>query len=148
MLLKGHYTPFETPPAMAQWGRTVTYDDYNKMLQGFRPRSMDDKWTMKADTPEDAQGNTVVHAYFGRQNYEEIALTIVTGDPNETEAKDWATIAKISWKVEHPGGTELTEEDAKARAIRLCKGLLGCAMEEEEKEEEEEEEEVKEEKKD
>ncbi|KAF2799898.1 hypothetical protein K505DRAFT_320843 [Melanomma pulvis-pyrius CBS 109.77] len=136
-----NYTPFETPPATAQWGRTVTHDDYTKMLQGFQPQSMDDKWTIKADTPEDAQGNTVVHAYFGRQNYEEIALTIATGDPNKIECLDWATITKISWKVEHPGGTELTEKEAKERAISLCKGLLRCAMEEEEEEEEEEKEE-------
>jgi len=81
------------------------------------------------DAPEDAQGNIVVHAYFGVKNNEEYALTVAAGDANKTDAKDWATITEISWKAEQPDGTKTTEEKAKDSVIWVCKVLLGCVME-------------------
>ncbi|KAL1612005.1 hypothetical protein SLS60_000228 [Paraconiothyrium brasiliense] len=123
--------PFETSPATAEWDRTITHEDYTKILQGYRPQQMEDKCTVVADAPEDAQGNTILHVYFGWKPREEISLEIATGDPNKTDAKDWATIVTISWKVEHPGGLTTSEEEAKTTAINLCNNLLGCELEEE-----------------
>lgn len=133
------YIPFEIPPGTAQWDRTMTHEDYNKMLQGHKPQMMEDKWTIKTDVPEDAQGNTVLHVYFGWTPRESISLDIAAGDPSKTEAKDWATIVKISWKIEHAGGLKVSEEEAKTSAIRLCNNLLGCALEEEDEDEDEDE---------
>lgn len=131
--------PFGTPPAVAQWHRNITHEDYNKMLQGFTPQCMEDKCTIRLDKPEDAQGNTVLHIYIGWKPREEISLDIATGDPNKTEAKDWARVTKISWKVEQPGGMKVSQNEAKVRAISICNNLLGCALEEEEEEKEKEE---------
>jgi hypothetical protein len=131
--------PFETPPATAQWDRTITHEDYNKILQGHQPQQMEDKWTIVTDVPEDAQGNTVVHVYFGWKRREELSFEIAAGDTSKPEAKDWATIVKISWKVEHPGGLMTSENEAKATAVGLCNGLLGCTMEEEDEDEDEDE---------
>lgn len=122
--------PFENPPVTAQWDRKITYDDYTKMLQGFQPQSMDDKWLIFTDTPEDADGNIVVHAYWGRYNKEEYAITVVAGDFGKTDVKDWATIVKIAWKVEQWDGTLRSEDDAKESAVSFCRVLLKCAMEE------------------
>jgi hypothetical protein len=125
------YIPFETPPAMAQWDRPITHQDYNKMLKGCKPKSMEDKWNIKMDAPEDAQGNAILHLYFGWTPREEFSLDIVAGDPNKTEAKEWARIVKISWKVDFPGGLTVDEEEAKTVVIRLCNNLLGCTIEDE-----------------
>ncbi|KAF2713131.1 hypothetical protein K504DRAFT_517053 [Pleomassaria siparia CBS 279.74] len=99
------------------------------MLKGFMPTAMEDKWMVITDTP-DAQGNTVVHAYHGWAAHEQFSLTIAAGNPNETEVKNWATIPKISWKVQ-PGRQEVqvSEKEAKQRAVDLCKGLLHCDLE-------------------
>ena len=118
--------PLENP-ATAQWGRTLTHSDYSKMLKGFSPQDMEDRWMILTDTP-DAQGNTVVHAYRSWTSQEQFSLTIAVGNPNKTEAKDWATIVKISWN-EQPGEIQITEEEAKEFAVNLCKGLLVCGLE-------------------
>ncbi|KAJ4357218.1 uncharacterized protein N0V89_001793 [Didymosphaeria variabile] len=132
---------FETTPATAQWDKTITHEDYNKMLQGHKPQQMEDKWTIKANAPENAQGNAILHIYFGWKPREEISLEISTGDPSKTEDEDWATIVDISWKVEHPGGLMTSEEEAKTMAINLCNGLLGCALEDEDEDEDADEDE-------
>lgn len=113
-------------PATAQWGRTLTHSDYNKMLKGFMPQDMDDKWMVITDTP-DAQGNTVVHICRSWTSQEHFSLTVAAGNSNETGAKDWATIVKISWN-EQSGGVQITEEEAKESAVNLSKGLLGCGL--------------------
>jgi len=118
--------PLENP-ATAQWGRTLTHSDYSKMLKGFSPQDMEDRWMILTDTP-DAQGNTVVHAYRSWTSDEHFSLTIAAGNPNKTEAKDWATIIKISW-IEKSGAIETTEEEAKKFAVGLCNGLLGLSLE-------------------
>jgi hypothetical protein len=124
------FSPFEVPPATASWGFAITHDEYNNIIQGFDPRSMDDKWTAVADTP-DEQGNTIVHFYFGVRNREEVALTLTASkpDPAGLEAKDWGFITTIAWKVEMPGGTVITQKGAKSRTINLCNYLLNCRIE-------------------
>ncbi|KAJ4292462.1 hypothetical protein N0V90_009124 [Kalmusia sp. IMI 367209] len=91
-------------PATIQWGLPLTYKDYNKLLKGFIPRDMDDKWLCLVEEP-DAQA----------------------GKPNETGGNDWAKITSISWRT-RTGNVEVTEEDAKERAVRLCRWELDCDM--------------------
>jgi hypothetical protein len=132
--------PFDKPPATAQWDYTIRYDDYTKLLAGYLAQSMDEKWTILTDAPEDGQSNAIVHIYFGWKNYEEMALTVKPGDPNDTTAEEWATITEIAWKEEHPGPLITSEAEAKSRAIRMCNALCGCALEPLEEEEDEDEE--------
>ncbi|KAF2451071.1 hypothetical protein P171DRAFT_427295 [Karstenula rhodostoma CBS 690.94] len=49
MVWKPTVRPFKVPPATAEWGFTITREDYKNILQGFNPRDMDDKWTAAAD---------------------------------------------------------------------------------------------------
>jgi hypothetical protein len=130
-------TPFQTPPATAEWDRTITHKEYNNMLKGFVGQTMEDKWQVNTDAP-DAQGNTVVHMSFGWSPRERFALDISISDPKNTEAKDFATIVKISWADEElpvGSGRKIYEYDAKNRAVNLCNGLLGCALEKEDPDE-------------
>jgi hypothetical protein len=124
------FRPFEVPPATAEWGFAIPYDEYKNILQGFDPRSMDDKWSVVADTP-DEQGNTIVHFYFGRENNEEVALTLTASkpDPAGSEAKEWGSITRIAWKEEMLGMPVLSEKGAKSKAINLCNYLLNCKIE-------------------
>ncbi|KAJ4339559.1 hypothetical protein N0V95_007749 [Ascochyta clinopodiicola] len=102
--------PLENP-ATADWDLKITHSDYNKMLEGFRPQQMEDKWMILADTP-DSQGNTVVHIYRSWGCHEYISLDVKAGDPKDTGAKEWATAVKISWN-EHLGNMENKEEEVK-----------------------------------
>ena len=112
------------------------------MLQGYRPDSMEDKWFVKTDKPEDAQGTIVVHAYWGWSSHEMIALTVTAGDPSKTDDKEWATITQIAWRKVWPGSEEeMSEAKAKRNGVGFCNHLLKCSLEEEEDEDEEEDEE-------
>jgi hypothetical protein len=133
------FIPFETPPATVQWNRTITHEDYNKILQGYNPQAMEDKYTVRTEVPEDPQRNTVVHVYFGWTPRETMSLDIAVA--RKPDAKNWATIVKISWKVEHPGEMWTSESKAKRRAVGLCNGLLGCTLEDEQEDEDEDEDE-------
>jgi hypothetical protein len=138
--------PFETPPGTAEWNHTITHDDYTKMLNGHTPRDMDDKVWIKAKVPE-AQSNAMFHIYYGWKPREVIRLEIVAGDPNNTEAKEWATIVKIWWKKEFLGEEPMTEEEAKKSAINTCNNMLGCKIEHEDEDKGETEENEDEDKK-
>lgn len=123
-------TPFKTPPATAEWDRTITHEEYTKLLKGYTPQMMEDKWTIKADSI-DAQGNIVLHFYFGWSDHERIALDITPGDPDKTDAKEWATIVKISWADEElpfGSGRKISEYDAKRNAINLCYNRLSVDL--------------------
>lgn len=112
------------------------------MLQGYRPGSMEDKWFVKTDKPEDAQGNIVVHAYWGWSSLEMIALTVTPGDPSKTDGKDWATITQIAWRKVWPGNEEeMSEAEAKRNGVGFCNHLLKCSLEEEDEEDDDEEDE-------
>jgi hypothetical protein len=112
-------------PATAKWGLTLTFDDYNKMLKGFTPQMMEQKWQIIADTTQD---DTFVHFYRSWTGKEQILLTIKAGDPDNTEVKDWATIVEISW-LEQPGNLLIEEEQAKRIAVNLSISCLGCKLE-------------------
>lgn len=112
------------------------------MLQGYRPDSMEDKWFVKTDKPEDAQDTIVVHAYWGWSSHEMIALTVTAGDPSKTDAKEWATITQIAWRKVWPGSEEeMSEAKAKRNGVGFCNHLLKCSLEEEDEEEDEDEDE-------
>lgn len=96
------------------------------MLKGFQPQDMDEKWGAQYDRP-DAQGNIVLHLYRSWGSQPIYSLTITPGDPNATQAKDWANIVKISWDKQ-PGDIEILEDEAKNDAINLCNGLLRCEL--------------------
>ncbi|KAJ4352288.1 vacuolar membrane-associated protein iml1 [Didymosphaeria variabile] len=129
-----------------EWNHTITHDDYTKMLNGHTPRDMDDKVWIKAKVPE-AQSNAMFHIYYGWKPREVIRLEIVAGDPNNTEAKEWATIIKIWWKKEFSGEEPMTEEEAKKSVINTCNNMLGCKIEHEDEDEGETEENEDEDKK-
>jgi hypothetical protein len=114
-------------PETAQWDLTLTFDDYNKMLKGFTPERMEQKWQIIADAP-DTQGNTVIHFFRSWTQIENISLTIKAGDPDKTEVKDWATIVEISW-LKQPGYIPIEEEKAKRMAVNLSNNFMDCELE-------------------
>ena len=100
------------------------------MLNGHTPRDMDDKVWIKANELT-AHSKAMFHIYHGWKPREMIRLEIVTGDPNNTEAKEWATIVRIWWKIEFLGEQPMTEEEAKKSTINTCNNMLGCNIDHE-----------------
>jgi hypothetical protein len=117
-------------PSTAPWCIPLSRADYTKLLGGFAPRDMDDKWRCYADEP-DTKGNTAIHLCRSWTGNEQFILTVVVGSSNEAETKAgrWATVTKIAWRRVNVEGTYITEEEeAKETAFNICKGVMGCEL--------------------
>ncbi|KAJ3539057.1 hypothetical protein NM208_g5648 [Fusarium decemcellulare] len=113
-------------PKTAPWQVPLTGASLAKLLKGFRPRDMDDKWVCYVDGPSD-KGNIVIHLCRSWTSYEiyRVKARVLThqdgtiGNPE----KDGGEVYELEWEGEH--GTEL---EAKDMATNLCHGLMGCDL--------------------
>ena len=115
-----------TDPITAEWGITIKRTDYEKLLEGFSPRDMDDKWMCKTDKP-DSEGNTTIHWYRSWGNME-VYNAVLEVIPNQTEDKDYAKFTKITWERKF-AGLDVPPEEAKGDVANLCRGFVGCELE-------------------
>lgn len=103
-------------PVKAAWDLTLTKTEYTKLLKGFTPQMMEDKWTCQAEKP-DSYGNTVVHLACGWEAYGTYELKIRGGNP--------ARIVQITWETNKEN---IPEHQAKKNAINLCDSLTGTEL--------------------
>lgn len=103
-------------PVKAAWDVSLTKTDYSKLLKGFTPQMMEDKWTCQAEKP-DSYGNTVVHLACGWGAFATYELKIRGGNP--------ARIVQIKWETDKEN---IPEHRAKKNAINLCDGLTGTEL--------------------
>ncbi|KAF4452086.1 hypothetical protein F53441_5018 [Fusarium austroafricanum] len=120
MEVDGHNVLPLADPDTASWNLPLSNTDYNKLIKGFEPQAMEDKWLCRADDP-DTQGIVVVHMYRSWSGEEQISLA-VAGDLNEN-ITNGANIVEISWDK-----SRLTEREAKDLAFNICKWILGCQL--------------------
>jgi hypothetical protein len=100
-------------PATAAWDVPISSEDYSKLLAGFSPEEMEQKWAMAADTP-DAAGATVLHIVRSWTGNEQFSVKL---DPTK--------ISEIQWSKSGP----FDEAQAKNLAKALCRGWLDCKLE-------------------
>ncbi|KAF5026943.1 hypothetical protein F66182_973 [Fusarium sp. NRRL 66182] len=118
-------------PVTAPWHLDVSHDDVGKLLRGFKPTMMEDRWMFRADE-QDAHGNFVVYAHRSWTGDEVLRMSVVLAVSEEVNAaahtnKHGATITEITW--ERGEGLFLsTEKEAKELATAVCRGVLGCTL--------------------
>lgn len=115
----GHHVYRIVNPTTAEWDLSIKDADYKKMLKGFTPQQMEDRWICLADEP-DADGNTVLHMARSWTGEEQISLTITAAKNDEG-----TSIGKLTWQTNNYD----SEEEVKELAVNICKHLLGCDME-------------------
>ena len=54
------------------------------------------------------------------------SLTVMAGNSDQIEGNDWGKITSIAWR-QRPG--EVSEEEVKEMAVRICKNILRCDLE-------------------
>lgn len=114
-------------PVSASWDLAISHTDAKKLVDGFVPKAMEDKWLCYSDTP-DAQGNTIVHMCRSWSKMEQMALKLrsaidVPGAGQGAAAK----ITEITWEAQD-GASDLGREEAKEDAIEICNAILGCEL--------------------
>jgi len=108
-------------PAEAPWNVDVSDEDFEKMIVGFQPRDMDDKWAADVEGPTATGDYTITfsRSWTGRKHY---ILLIKPRVGSES-----ARIARIVWEQDK-SGIYVSEEQGKKEAIQLCRGLLDCEI--------------------
>ncbi|KAI8289577.1 hypothetical protein K4K57_008714 [Colletotrichum sp. SAR 10_99] len=117
-------------PATAPWHLNLSDTDTDKLLHGYQPAAMEDRWMCRSDGP-DEQGNIVVHVYRSWTGNEQFQMKVTAPSlcgtaRRESEAKksgeNDAEITEITWDT-GSGDTQMSEEDAKSLATTICKRM-------------------------
>ncbi|PHH63465.1 hypothetical protein CDD81_5844 [Ophiocordyceps australis] len=107
-----HLTPIQAP-ATAPWTLSLPPTDLTKLINGFRPASMDDKW-LCFSRDANAQDTILVSLCRSWTSREFVVLRVNTGGGGQ--------VREITWETEFG----CSEGEAKNLAVGVCRGVLGC----------------------
>ncbi|KAF4626584.1 hypothetical protein G7Y89_g11578 [Cudoniella acicularis] len=115
-------------PVVSTWGVPVPRAEFSKLINGFLPSSMDNKWFVYADGP-DARGNAVVYMVRSWTGYKLVELKIkVPVDEDGKFAEEDSKITEITWESSQERYTDQTEEGAKEMAREVCNWVLDVKL--------------------
>jgi hypothetical protein len=112
-------------PLTEPWDLSISDADMEKLKVGFKSKSMDDKWDILIEDP-DEDGNISLHilrSWFQEECY---ILHIVPKPSNDDGGS--TKIQSFTWEGNR-GGWQCDGEQAKKEAVILCRGRLGCEFE-------------------
>jgi len=112
-------------PLTAPWGLPLSDADVEKLKAGFRCQSMDDKWDMLVEDP-DENGNISLHILRNWLQEECYILHIVPKPSNDDGGS--AKIQSITWEG-NMAGLQCDAEQAKKEAVILSRIRLHCEFE-------------------
>ncbi|KAI0178759.1 hypothetical protein GGR52DRAFT_533319 [Hypoxylon sp. FL1284] len=112
-------------PLIASWGLPISDADVERLRVGFKSTSMDDKWDMLIEDP-DENGNMSLHIVRNWLQEECYILHVVPKPSNNDGA--CAKIQGITWEG-NKAGLQCDAERAKKEAIILTRGHLHCEFE-------------------
>ena len=111
-------------PVTTTWNVTIRHDDLNKLLLGFQPVEMEDRWFLYAEGP-DPQGNAALHMFRSWTGFPMAKLHInvpMGKDGGMVEAD--AVITKLTWESSDDRYKSQSEEGAKSMARGICSFIL------------------------
>ena len=118
--------PFQKP-VTSNWNLAIPRPELPKILMGFEPQDMDDKWFVYTKGP-DAQGVALVHmhrSWTGNKSFE-LKLVVEPTDGSEQKKDDGdAHFTAITW--ESVSGA-WDEEEAKRIAKGVCQWCLDVQL--------------------
>ncbi|KAI9866166.1 MAG: hypothetical protein M1813_001727 [Trichoglossum hirsutum] len=115
-------------PMHSVWHLPVPPFQLGKLLNGFYPLEMEDKWYIYADGP-DSSGRAMLHMHRSWTGQKNIELEIQTTGDEEEEAEAWsAKIVAVSWETDEELVKCPSEEMAKYEALEACNWCLGVKL--------------------
>jgi hypothetical protein len=119
--------PFEKP-VTSNWNQLIPRGELPKLLNGFQPTAMEDKWFVYADGP-DAQGNAILHMYRSWTGFKmaEVKLVIELDEDGEFAEKD-PYFTEITWESDAERIKGQTEEQAKTMAKEVCNWCMDVEL--------------------
>jgi hypothetical protein len=115
-------------PLTAPLNIPISHTDVEKIKVGSRSQSMDDKWDLLVEDP-DEDGNLSLHIIRNWLQEECYVLHVVPKlNSASTDDEGTAKIERITWEG-NKGGLQCDAEQAKMEAVILCRMRLGCEFE-------------------
>ncbi|TLD26353.1 hypothetical protein PspLS_05164 [Pyricularia sp. CBS 133598] len=108
-------------PLTIPWDQAVSQADVERLEAGYRSRSMEERWDVLIEDPDD-KGGWSLHI-FRSWLYEPCYVLHVT--PELADCGRGATFAAITWEGEMDG-PQIDAEQAKKEAITVCRWVLGA----------------------
>jgi hypothetical protein len=123
--------PFHKP-VTSSWNVKIQKSQLPLLLQGFRPREMEDKWFIYADGP-DAEGRITLHLHRSWTGVK-VAEIVVEAGPTEGKggSDEPLQITKIIWESDQDVVRYESEREAKETARETCRWVLGVELEKDE----------------
>jgi hypothetical protein len=118
---------FETP-VTSTCNIPIPHTDLPKLINGFVPREMEDKWFIYADGP-DTQGIAVVHMFRSWTGYKMAELKIKAPLDEDGEfVEEDSKITEITWESNQERYRGQTEEAAEVMVREVCNWVLDVKL--------------------
>lgn len=125
-------------PVNVPWGLPISDADVEKLKAGYKSRSMDNRWDLLIEDP-DENGGFSVHILRNWLQEECYVLHVVVSKPISGEKDDAANdagdrsgygaeIQSITWEG-NKAGLRCSAEQAQKEAVILARGWLHCELE-------------------
>ncbi|KAI1264520.1 hypothetical protein F5Y18DRAFT_428149 [Xylariaceae sp. FL1019] len=115
-------------PKTAGWDASIPASQLIRLLNGFSPSQMEDKWFVYAEGP-DERGEVVVHMHRSWTGYENIRLKVnVPLDAEGNVKAEDGRIREIVWETDEERYSGVDEMEAKRTAEGVCEWVLGVEL--------------------
>ena len=119
-------------PRSAPWRVEITQDDLKKMINGFSPRDMDDRWAIQTEGPN-SRGDYMVHLRRSWTSYPIVAINVHAdfNDAGRWKAGTRPKIVQLFWETDRERWNvdqKNLQAEAKELATNLCQGLLDVKL--------------------
>lgn len=115
--------PFSQPES-ATWHQPIPEKGFLRLLLGFQPRAMEDKWFVYTEGP-DAKGKGVMHMHRSWTGYESVAAEFALEMKNDEEMyADKAAFTRVTWEMDQSRLKGFDEEQAKETVREVLRWVM------------------------
>ncbi|KAG7136365.1 hypothetical protein HYQ45_006066 [Verticillium longisporum] len=115
-------------PIVSEWKLDLSQSDVTKLLKGFQPLSMEDRWMSRAEGP-DADGIFLASLYRSWTANQQFQIKGRISSQQGADSKGSGYRAQIEELTWDNGQATSTETAAKDMAISVMRWILECDLE-------------------
>ncbi|KAK3177301.1 hypothetical protein K4F52_009911 [Lecanicillium sp. MT-2017a] len=113
-------------PKSAPWTASLSGNDTFKLLKGYKPESMDDRWEIYTEGPND-KGHVTVRIYRSWTGLQTVSVWITASVTKD----NWITagrVTQINWETDWNKLRGYDAEESKDTVKALCKTHFGVTF--------------------
>ncbi|KAF1826753.1 uncharacterized protein K489DRAFT_313489 [Dissoconium aciculare CBS 342.82] len=108
-------------PRTIQWRIPISNSDFQRLIQGFSPSCMEERWVIESEYLDEGNAHRVrFMRSWTRNPYHELFIK---------EGEKGYAIESLVYESVDESDQEITEDEAKELVISLARGWLECGIE-------------------